>query len=227
MARKIFISYKYGDSDVRPLPSGGLLGLGTTARHYVDKLELLLDANDHIYKGENDNESLEGFRDETIASKLRDKIFDSTITLVLISKNMKNLSLNEGDQWIPWEISYSLKEMTRDDRTKGTNAIVAVILPDRTGTYDYFVRNTCSNGCMTWQTNSTFEIIGKNMFNRKQPKTLVCSNHPTSITVHAGDDHSYIYPIKWDNFISNLNMHLNIATQINQQIEDYELVKVV
>src|SRR5712664_2819101 len=161
MSKKIFISYKYGDRDVRPLPSGGLIG--TTARHYVDELQNLLDVNDHIYKGENDDESLAGFKDETIASKLRDKIFDTSITLVLISKNMKDSSVSEGDQWIPWEISYSLKEMTKGDKTSKTNGMVAVVLPDRNGSYEYFVKNICPNGCMTWQRDATFGIIGKNM----------------------------------------------------------------
>lgn len=225
MSRKIFISYKYGDRDVPPLPSGGLIG--TTARHYVDKLETLLDANDHIYKGENDDESLAGFKDDTIASKLRDKIFDSSITLVLISKNMKDLSMSEDDQWIPWEISYSLKEMTRGDRTSGTNAVVAIVLPDRAGNYEYFVRPICTNGCTNWQTGNTFTIIGKNMFNRKEPKTFTCSQHPAGGAVHTGNDHSYIHPVKWDHFISSINTYIGIATGINETIDDYNIVKTV
>jgi len=65
MPRKIFVSYKYGDSDVRSLrPIGNELipVLATTARDYVDDLAARLDADDHIYKGEDDNESLAGFK---------------------------------------------------------------------------------------------------------------------------------------------------------------------
>lgn len=224
MSRKIFISYKYGDRDVRPLASGGLFT--TSARHYVDELQTHLGANDHIYKGENDNESLEGFKDETIASKLRDKIFDSSITLVLISKNMKDFSLSENDQWIPWEISYSLKEMTRDDRTSGTNAILAIVLPDRAGSYEYFIKKVCPNNCMNWQNDSTFGIIGKNMFNSKHPKTFICKYHPDSGAVHTEYDHSFIYPAMWDEFISNVNIYINLAVQIRENIDDYEITKI-
>ena len=227
MSRKIFISYKYGDADVQPLHSSGLIGIasGTTARDYVDKLVTLLDASDHIYKGENDDESLEGFKDDTIASKLQDKIYDSSVTLVLISKNMKDLSKREEDQWIPWEISYSLREKTRDGRTSSLNAILAIVIPDKAGSYEFFVKKICENGCVSWQNNSTFGIIGKNMFNRKEPKTFNCVNHRDSGAVHTGHDHSYIYAVKWDDFISSINGYIAIAIEANENKDDYSIVK--
>lgn len=225
MPRKIFVTYKYGDSDVRPMPSAGIL-VPTTARHYVDYLEDLLDVNDHIYKGENDNESLAGFKDETIESRLRDKIFDTSITLVLISKNMKDPAMKESDQWIPWEISYSLKEMTRGGRASGTNGMVAVVLPDRSGSYGYFVNQICPNGCLSWEQNFAFAIIGKNMFNRKHAKTSTCTNYPTHL-VHTGDDHSYMYPIKWDTFVLDINRYIGWASYLSQNLDDFEITKVV
>lgn len=224
MAKNIFVSYKYGDRDVYPLSTGGLLG--TTARHYVDAITTHLDVHDHIYKGENDNESLAGFKDATIASRLRDKIFHSSVTLVLISKNMKNPLLSEDQQWIPWEVSYSLKETTRSDRTSRTNAVLAVVLPDRTGSYDYFVKNICISGCQSWLTGTTFGVIGKNMFNRKQPRLYTCSTH-TGGQVHSGNDHSYIHPVKWSDFIGDVNGYINRAVQLSENINDYEIVKVV
>lgn len=228
MPRKIFVSYKYGDSNVRALPAAGAFGV-TTVRHYVDYLQAHLDANDHINKGENDGESLAGFKAEYIESKLRDKIFDSSVTVVLISPHMKDALVNEDDQWIPWEISYSLKEMTRDGRTSGTNAIIAVVLPDRAGSYQYFIReNTCVNcGSTTLMTDSLFEILRKNMFNRKTPKRTACGSHGLGNAPHTGDDHSYIYPVKWDTFIGNVNGHLGIATFLNENVDDFELVKAV
>jgi hypothetical protein len=53
MGRKIFVSYKYADSLVEALPS--VFFVQTTARHYVDELQELLEVDAHIYKGQNDD----------------------------------------------------------------------------------------------------------------------------------------------------------------------------
>jgi len=50
------------------------------------------------------------------------------------------------------------------------------------------------------------------------------NQHPAS-AVHTADDHSYIYPVKWDDFISNLNAYLDRAAQINGNINDYQITK--
>jgi hypothetical protein len=221
MARKIFVSYKYSDSSVQPLNRFST----ATARDYVDQLEQLFEG-DHIYKGERDDDDLGAFKDEAIESHLRDKIFDSSVTIVLISKNMKELGKNQDDQWIPWEISYSLKEKTREDRTSTTNAMLAVVLPDKDGNYDYFIEPLGCPYChgIRWKIETLFPILGKNMFNRKQPNTTVCKSGVCG-TFHTGNDHSYIHPVKWDHFISNINSHIDHATSINENIDDYNITK--
>ena len=97
MGRKIFVSYKY-----------------PKVRDYVSWLEKKFnDRSDHIYKGEHDNEDLSLRSEDYIWSSLKDKIYDSSITIVLISPNMKEPNKWERSQWIPWEITYSIRETTK------------------------------------------------------------------------------------------------------------------
>lgn len=225
MAKKIFVTYKCSDSGVLRLL--GVRGV-TTARDCVNLLQAQLDANDHINKGEDDGEDLSDFRDETIASHLRENIYDSTITLILISKNMKEPLQSEEAQWMPWEISYSLREKTREDRTSRANAVLAVVIPDETGSYQYFIQdNTCPQcHCRMLLTPSLFKIIRDNMINHKTPTRSPCANHAAGTEPFMGD-HSYIGAVKWADFISNVNAHLDTAPRKNQNIEDYNISKEV
>ncbi len=220
---KVFVSYKHRETDVRPLLDVfGNPVTSTTARDYVNELESILDA-EHTYKGERDDDDISHFTDETIASKLRDQIFDSSVTLILISKNMKESGRPDNDQWIPWEVSYSLREKTREDRRSLPNACVGIVLPDKSGNYDYFVQRIgCAGGCIQWSVETSplvFEIIKKHMFNRSQKKQQACVGHRT----HYGDDHSYIYPVMWDDFLSDSNKYIEISKSVAENIENYEM----
>ena len=100
MVNKVFVSYKYYDTSVyqdglldRILDDNRGLYAGTIGfvapRSYLNELSNILDGY-VIEKWEQDGEDLSNFSDDTIASKLRDKIYDSSVTIVLISPNMKN-----------------------------------------------------------------------------------------------------------------------------------------
>jgi hypothetical protein len=217
MGRKIFITYKYGDTNVRALPDV----FYTKARDYVTALQAKIDKEDHINKGELDGESLENFEDEAIASSLRNKIYDSSITIVLISPTMKTTE-PEKDQWIPWEISYSLKEHSRNGRTSLSNALLAVVLPDLSGSYNYFMTSNTACNSITYHTNQLFSILARNMFNIKKTVTRECGG----TTIHEGY-HSYAYAVKWDDFIANINYHLDVAADINGNIGNYNIVKTI
>ena len=105
---------------------------------YVDYIKNNLLKENDIYKGENSDEDISLWEEEEIWEHLKDKIYDSTITIVLISPNMKEPRKWQRSQWIPWEISFSVRETTRSNRTSHRNALLAVILPDRNGSYTYY-----------------------------------------------------------------------------------------
>lgn len=61
----------------------------STVRDYVTMFEEILDPSDNIYKGESEEEDLSSLSKETIWKKLRDRIYDSSVTVVFISPGMK------------------------------------------------------------------------------------------------------------------------------------------
>lgn len=229
MGKNIFISYKYKDTNVRSLKDAlSEYYEPTKVRDYVDRLQTRLSNIGNINLGEKDGEDLSAFSDETIASKLRDKIFHSSLTIVLISKGMKDPNLPETEQWIPWEISYSLKEVQREDKISRTNAILAIVIPDKTfNPYSYFItENHCSNTChcTIYNTNVLFKILRKNLFNKNNIYGKSCIN---SFTIYNTISPSYIHIVKWDEFMQDISKHINIAYSINENISNYDIKKIV
>lgn len=135
---------------------------------------------------------------------------------------MKNWGA-EKDQWIPWEISYSLKEYTRNGRTSLSNGIIAVILPDIYGSYEYYITRDEICNCKSLNTDFIFKILKENMFNVKSPNTGNCSN---GTTIYYGDC-SYIQSIKWSDFKENLNYYLDKAMELRDNKDSYNLTKTI
>ena len=138
MGRKVFVSYKYKDNDVKELPN---VAQPTWPCDYVDYIRNNVLKDDDIYKGENSDEDISTWSEEKIWNHLKGKIYDSTITIVLVSPNMKEDCKWQRSQWIPWEISYSVKETTRNNRMSHRNALLVVVLPDKLGSYKYYDKN--------------------------------------------------------------------------------------
>ena len=226
MGKKIFVSYKYGDDQVENLSYYE----NSTVRDYVTKFEDVLDSSDNIYKGESDGEDLSVLSDDTIWKKLKDRIYDSSVTVIFISPGMKENWKLERDQWIPWEISYSLKEVSRKNKngqavTSRSNAMLAVVLPDSNGSYSYYLesRNCCGSGCTTHHTDKLFSIIRKNKFNLKNPNKKICD---TGETIWYGE-YSYIKAVKWSEFIKNYSTYIISACERQDNIDDYDICKEV
>ena len=225
MGHKIFVSYKYADDSVRNFNNNK----NSTVRDYVDYFQSIIDNSNHINKGEKDDENLSELDENTIWEKLKNRIYDSTLTVVFISPHMKE-NKPDREQWIPWEISYSLKETKRknesgDDVTSKTNAMLAVVLPDENNSYDYFFKqnNCCSELCTTHCTKNLFSILKNNMFNIKEGQYRKCQNDSDK-KIWIGDC-SYIEQIKRDDFISNTEKYIDKAYEIQNKIDDYNIYK--
>lgn len=135
MGRKVFVSYKYKDYDVQKMPN---IAQPTWPCDYVDYIQKNVLSGKDVYKGEDSDEDISLWSEAQIWCHLKNKIYDSSVTIVLISPNMREQGKWQKSQWIPWEIAYSLRETTRNDRTSHNNAMLAVILPDENGSYDYY-----------------------------------------------------------------------------------------
>ena len=227
MGKKIFVSYKYVDDQVENL----VWNTNATVRDYVDKFEEKVDSSDDIYKGESDDEDLSDLEDDTIWEKLKDRIYNSSVTIVFLSPGMKESWKADRDQWIPWEVTYSLKETTRKNKkgesvTSHSNAMLAVVLPDTSGSYSWYLesRSCCDSKCTTHHTDKLFTIIKKNKFNRiKNGSKRTCDNNETIQTGTC----SYIEAVKWSNFIADYQKYVDKAVDRQDHIDEYDICKEV
>lgn len=227
MGKKIFVSYKYADDQVENF----VWYTNATVRDYVDKFEEKVDSSDDIYKGESDDEDLSSLEEDTIWEKLKDRIYDSSVTIVFLSPGMKESWKTERDQWIPWEVSYSLKETSRknkngDSVTSHSNAMLAVVLPDSNGSYSWYLesRTCCDSKCTTHHTDILFTIIRKNKFNRsKNASKRTCDNKETIWTGTC----SYIEAVKWVDFIDDYQKYVDKAVDRQNHINEYDICKEV
>ena len=64
------------------------------------------------------------------------------------------------------------------------------------------------------------------MFNVKNPKFNSCPNHKSDNPVYTGAS-SYIYSLKWCDFIVEKEKYLRDAEQLRDNIDDYEICKIV
>ena len=153
MAHKTFISYKYSESqDLR------------------DRIIEALGDDATYYKGEtSDSPDLTDTSTENIKRNLRDMMYDTSVTIVILSPNMKK------SKWIDWEIEYCLKNISRKNRTSHTNGVVGVISKIN-GSYSWLKYTTKKeDGCCVtnYHNEKLFDIINENRYNQ-EPKVYSC-----------------------------------------------------
>lgn len=228
MGRKVFVSYKYKDEEVAKLQDAYYEEVdfvmkwnyrNTRVRDYVDKLQEKI-GEDHINLGEKDGENLDDFADSTIETSLKKKIAQSSITIVLISKGMKTYE-EEKEQWIPWEISYSLRTIPTGGNTKQMNAILGIVLPDERGTYDWYYTSNPNCNSITHHTQQLFKILKDNMFNILEKQFRECNG----TTIHTTDEPSFIKTVRWDIFMynDNCNHYIEKAIEIRNSANLYDV----
>ena len=139
---------------------------------------------------------------ENIKKNLTDMMYDTSVTIVIISPNMKN------SNWIDWEIEYSLKNITRKGRTSHTNGVVGVIMKFNGGYSWLKTTSTNGDGCTSssYDESKVYSIINNNRFNQN-PKKYSCD---TCKTVYALTG-SYIAYVEEETFLSDPQKYIDNA----------------
>ena len=201
MAHKTFISYKY--SEARNLRNSIIDALGDDAIYYQGETSSSPDLSDTST--------------ENIKKNLTDMMYDTSVTIVIISPNMKN------SNWIDWEIEYSLKNITRKGRTSHTNGVVGVIMKFNGGYSWLKTTSTNGDGCTSssYDESKVYSIINNNRFNQN-PKKYSCD---TCKTVNALTG-SYIAYVEEETFLSDPQKYIdNAYDKSENDAAGYDLTK--
>lgn len=200
MAHKTFISYKFSDAeDVR------------------DRIIKSLGDDATYYKGEDGYSSdLSSYKADTIKEYLKNMIYDTSVTILVISPEML-----ESD-WIPWEIQYSLEVVKRGDLYSRTNGVVGVIKKVFDDCSWIVSTNAHADGHTTtsFDSNKLPSIVNENMFNQ-DPVEYACEQ------CHSVDrlNGSYIALVEEDEFLNDPNRFIDNAFDKSQHLGYYDIHK--
>ena len=200
MARKTFISYKY--SEAQNLRGSILEALGDDAQ---------------FYQGEtSDSPDMTDQSTDYIRNELKDMIYSTSVTIVIISPNMTQ------SKWIDWEIEYSLKQIKRGDMTSSTNGVVGVVMKYNGG-YSWLRPssvNADGHSSISTKDEYLYNIISKNRFNQN-PAVYFCEKCKTFDQLEG----SYISLVNEDDFLKNSNRYIENAYEKSKRTSDYHLVR--
>lgn len=200
MAKKTFISYKYDEA--QKLRNKILEKLGEDAKYYQGETSASPDLSDTST--------------EKIKEYLKDMIFSTSVTIVIISPNMNS------SKWIDWEIEYALHEYKRGDITSRSNGIVGVIMningsPDWLKIHGF---NIHGSSTVKYRTEYLYPILYGNRYN-SNPEIKHCSECDTYDFMNG----SYITLVDEDNFLATPNYYIDNAFDKSKQLSNYNLKK--
>lgn len=200
MAHKTFISYKY--SEAQDLRDDIIEALGEDASYYTGETSESPDLTDEST--------------DKIKNALKDMMFGTTVTIVIISPNIKD------SKWIDWEIEYCVKNITRKERTSSTNGLIGVIMKYN-GDYSWFInnfKNADGHSTISYNDHLVYDIINKNRFNQN-PKKYACEKCK-SIDQLTG---SYISYVKEEDFLNNITKYIDNAFDKSENENEYILCR--
>lgn len=200
MAHKTFISYKYSE-----------------AKDLRDRIVKALGEDAQYYQGEtSDSPDMSDKTTDYIKNKLKDMIYSTSVTIVVVSPNMK-LS-----NWIDWEIEYSLKQIKRNDRKSGTNGVVGIVMKYN-GDYSWLrpsTTNSDGHTAILTKNEYLYEIIHKNRINQDPTEYTcdICKN----VDFLTG---SYISLVNEEEFLNNPNKYIDNAYDKSKNTSNYNLTR--
>lgn len=201
MARETFIAYKYSE-----------------AKDLRDEIIKKLGSDASYYQGETaESPDMTGETIDRIKNGLKDMIFGTSVTIVIISPNLKQSG------WVDWEIEYSLKEHKRQTTTSRTNGLIGVIMKWN-GSYDWLISSSKnSDGCTTRYIDDSklYNIVNGNRYNLETEDRYSCANCKSFDQLNG----SYIALVDEERFLNNPSHYIENAYNKSKMTWDYKLSK--
>lgn len=200
MARKTFISYKH--SEAQDLRDRILKALGDDATYYQGETSESPDISDKST--------------EDIKNVLKDKMFNTSVSIVVISPNMYK------SKWIDWEIEYCLSEYKRKNRTSYSNGVIGVIMKvdDSTDWLKIHSFDCHGTSIVQYKRELLYPIINNNRYN-SNPQLKHCKDCNTYDFMNG----SYITLVDEDSFLKYPNYYIENAYDKSEDITKYKLTK--
>lgn len=199
MARETFIAYKYSE-----------------AKDLRDEIIKKLGSDASYYQGETaDSPDLTNTSVSNIKENLKNMIFGTSVTIVIISPNLKK------SKWVDWEIEYSLKQYKRGNTTSRTNGVIGVIMKVN-GSYNWLISSyQNADGCSSRHIDDSllYDIIKNNRLNLNSENKYSCPNCKSFDQLNG----SYFSLIEQERFLENPSFFIENAYDKSKKSDQYIL----